>query len=64
MENIDIRKAAKAKGVFLWEIAEHVGIAEFTLSRKLRRELSQAEKENLLHVINVIEAKKEVEKNE
>ena len=37
--NADIKTAAKAKNVCLWEIAEELDIADTTMSRKLRREL-------------------------
>ncbi len=32
-KNIDIRRAVKENGVFLWEIAEKLGISEPTLNR-------------------------------
>lgn len=39
MENLRIRSKLKKTGVFAWELAERMEIAEMTLSRKLRREL-------------------------
>lgn len=51
MNNIDIRKAAIEAGVKLWQIAEELGIADATLSRKLRRELSDKERERVMEII-------------
>ena len=51
MRNKDIREAAKAAGVFLWQIAERLGIQDSNLSRKLRAELPDSEKVNLLRII-------------
>ena len=51
MKNKDIRLAALNCGVKLWQIAERLGIADCSLSRKLRKELSQEEKERILAII-------------
>lgn len=59
MENQTIRNAAKAAGVRLWEVAEALGIADGMLSRKLRRELPDAERERILRIIEEIAQQKE-----
>lgn len=51
MENREIREAAKGAGVPLWRIAYAMGMTDFTLSRKLRKPFSQAEKERALQII-------------
>lgn len=51
MKNEMIRKALKDSGMKQWELAEMLGISEFTLSRKLRNELPQEEKERILNLI-------------
>lgn len=51
MSNQDIRRVAAGAGVKLWEIAEALGIADSSLSRKLRRELPSEEKERILGII-------------
>ena len=33
-KNVDVRKAAKDSGVFLWEIADKLGVSEPTVNRK------------------------------
>ncbi len=44
MQNEDIRRAAAGAGVKLWQIAEAMGMADSSLSRKLRRELADEDK--------------------
>lgn len=51
MSNQDIRRTAAGAGVKLWQIAEALGIADCSLSRKLRRELPAAEKEKIFSII-------------
>ncbi len=58
MKNSEIRNSAKEKGVKLWEIADALSIADTTLSKKLRRELSAEEKEMILGVIEQLAGKK------
>ena len=33
-KNVDVRKAAKDSGVFLWKIADKLGVSEPTVNRK------------------------------
>lgn len=61
--NADIRAMAKAKGVMLWQIAEAIGINDGNFSRKLRRELSAAEKTEILAIIDELSAAKQKEKS-
>lgn len=51
MANTDIKLAAAGAGVKLWQIAEALGIADCSLSRKLRKELSEDEKGKIFGVI-------------
>ncbi len=55
MANRDIRDAATAAGVRLWQVADALGLADGTLSRRLRHELPQAEKEKILTIIRALE---------
>lgn len=48
MCNIDVRRAAAGNGVRLWQVADALGIADAQLSRKLRKELPDDEKEKSL----------------
>lgn len=54
MANQDIRRTAAGSGVKLWQVAEALGIADCSLSRKLRKELSQEEKKRIFSIIRSI----------
>lgn len=58
MANEVIKNTAKRSGVRLWECAEVMGIAESALSRKLRHELPDDEREELLRIIAAIRDQK------
>lgn len=51
MANQDIKRTAAGAGVKLWQIADKLGIADCSLSRKLRKELPQDEKEHIFSII-------------
>lgn len=51
-----VRKALKEKSVYQWELAEHLGVAEYTLTRMLRHELTTSKQEELCEAINSIAA--------
>ena len=51
MCNHDIKKAASAAKVKLWQIADELGITDSTFSRKLRHELPTEEKEKIFAII-------------
>ena len=59
MYNREIREAAKKAGVHLWQVAEACGINDGNLSRKLRRELPQEEKEKILEIIDRLAQEKQ-----
>lgn len=52
--NLDIRAAAKSASVRMWEIADHLKISEPSITRKLRHELPQAEKDRIFSIIEEI----------
>lgn len=52
--NEDVRRVARERGVKLWEVAEQLGCADATLSRKLRRELPTDEKKAIMDIIMAI----------
>ncbi len=58
MNNTEIRARAKSCGVKLWEIAECMGIADHTFSRKLRKELPEEEKSRILSIIDKLSNQK------
>ncbi len=52
MNNLDIREVAEQSNVKLWQIADYLGITDGNFSRKLRKELPEAEKQKILTAIN------------
>lgn len=58
MCNLDIRREAKEKGVFLYEIAHKLGISEPTMVRWLRYELPADKKSKILQIISELSAEK------
>lgn len=53
--NEDIRRAMGAKGVKQWKVAKAINMNEGNFSRKLRKELSEEEKQHLLKIIAELE---------
>lgn len=58
MSNQDIRRVAAEARIKLWQIADALGMADCSFSRKLRKELSKEEKEKIFSIIR--ELSKEV----
>lgn len=50
-QNCDVRKWAKDAGIYLWQIADRLGYTDVTFSRKLRHELSVAEKARIKNIV-------------
>lgn len=59
MCNMDLREKAKEKGVFFWQIAAELGISEPTMTRRMRFELPEQEKQKYLSIIDKLSAEKE-----
>ena len=55
MTNVEIRRAAGAAGVKLWQIAEQMGLSDSSFSRKLRKELSREQKADIIFIIKQLE---------
>lgn len=51
LRNQDIRLLARGAGVPLWRISEALQVSEPTLTRKLRKELPESEKEKIVAII-------------
>ena len=58
MRNEEIRETAKKSGVFLYELADRLCISEPTMTRLLRKELSDSKKQELLSNISDIASEK------
>jgi len=61
--NNDIREAAEAANIYLWEIAVKLGLNDGNFSRKLRRELTQAEKERIFSIIEQLKKERDGEQS-
>ena len=59
MCNTDIRETAKQAGVFLYAVAEELGISEPTMTRLLRKELSNDKKAEIKKIIADLALKKQ-----
>ena len=59
--NNDIRAAAKENRVYLYEIAEKIGISEPTFIRRMRKELSDAIRAKVFAAIEEIKREHENE---
>lgn len=55
--NSDIRTLLKKHNIKHWKLADLLGVSETTLVRKLRKELSEEEKEK---IFNIIKKEKEI----
>ena len=62
MNNSDIRAEAKKNCVFLYEVADKLGISEPTMTRMLRRELPQEKKNDIYKAISEIAASRSTKK--
>ena len=49
--NADLRQEMKSAGVFAWEVAEGMGLTEFSFCRHMRRELPEEQKNQIRAVI-------------
>ena len=54
LANKDIRLYAAGNGVRLWQIAKEMGIRDSSLSRKLRSELPDDEKQKIMEIVDRI----------
>lgn len=49
--NKEIREKAKEAGVYIWQIAEHIGVHDQTLNRWLRTELPDDKKDLIMAAV-------------
>ena len=58
-KNSIIKQTAKNKGIFLWEVADELGILDSNFSRKLRKELPTEEQNKILTIIEKLAKEKD-----
>ena len=57
--NVEIREAIKKAHIKKWQLADMIGIADSTFSRKLRYEIQGEEKTRILNIIHEFERQQE-----
>ncbi|KNZ41446.1 hypothetical protein [Acetobacterium bakii] len=57
MTNIDLRTQMKKEGVRQWQVAEVLNFNESVFSRKMRKELPDEEKQQILEAIEKLKEK-------
>lgn len=50
--NVEIRQAIKSSNLYVWQVAERLGVHENTLFRTLRKELPTEKKAEILTIIS------------
>ena len=58
MTNAEIRNELKSFGIPYWRIADKLGVHENSIVRKMRHELSAADKEAFMQAISEIKSEK------
>ena len=58
-KNKELRLEIAGAGLLLWQIADKLGIADTTFSRKLREELPEEEKTKIRSIIKELKAEEE-----
>ena len=51
MKNLKIRNALIQNNMKQWQLADYLGISEYTLCKRLRKELPEQEQERIIEVI-------------
>lgn len=64
LANQDFRELIDRKGVFLWEIARHLGRSEMWMTRKMRAPLSGKDMKVFIGAVAAIEARKKAQQEE
>lgn len=54
MKNNDVREEIKRAGVFHWEVADALGVAESTFCKMLRKELPEEKKQKIYSAIKTL----------
>ena len=62
--NNDLRETARRNGVYLYEIADALGVSEQTFIRWLRKELTEQKKEDALAAIKLISEQRKENAND
>ena len=58
MRNAEIKNKLKESKIFQWQVASKLGMSEMTLVRKLRYELSEADKQRIFKAFDELAIEK------
>lgn len=58
MQNLETRSLAKENRVFLWQVAEHIGVSEPTITRWMRLPLPADKRKRIESAIREIAAER------
>lgn len=64
MTRAEVKQLAKNAGVYMWQIAEKLGINDGNFSRKLRRPLSETDTAKVLAAIEQLTAEQATQTND
>lgn len=56
MANEELKRLFRSEGVYMWEVAQALGVHEITLSRRFRTELTQGQKDGVLAAFERVKA--------
>lgn len=56
--NTVIKSTLKEMGVYQYELAEAMGVSEFTLVKRFRKEQTEEEKQKIIETINTVAKQK------
>lgn len=59
LKNVEIKESLKKNGVFQYELAEKMGVSEFTLVKRFRKEQSEEETKRIISLIDEIAKERE-----
>ena len=60
MANELIKSTAKENKIYLWQIAEALGITDSHFSKKLRKEFSETERNKIMNIISELKSERNV----
>ncbi|MFS8651633.1 MAG: hypothetical protein FWJ66_06925 [Caldibacillus sp.] len=55
--NDDVRLFVRQKGLYLWQVADQLGVSDMTLFRWLRKPLKDDQKQAIINAVNELEKK-------
>lgn len=55
-KNADLRQAARAAGVYFWQIAQLWGVSEAYMTRLMRQDLTEEQRQQFLSAVEQLKA--------